>query len=354
MSKFDIPYCSISLELYLKLSTLFEFDYSLSTTSDFNFDLPQFRPYFVEYTTGYATSYYLFIHAHFINTALLELGYPILNNDWKRYRCIVDMHQEEPFVKQFSPSFCKSLVTKQLHYKKLTDEMIDERLNKFVIPEGVLREKQLHSSLDIPKNVVVKFENCIYYDINKAYMDALIEIFPELRGWLTNVAKKSKADKRYKNIANYYVGLLGSKYSNHRKTYEWIVDRTTKKMHKLLDAISNPNGDIVYENTDGFVYHNPKIALETSDEIGDIKLETEETTFYMFNYQDDNRYKTPYKMLQYGNEKKCISNIQIKDFEYIDLRKGEVISYKEVANREKHTKNHIEIERFKVGIIEYE
>ena len=350
MSKFNIPYCSISLELYSKLTEMFEFDYSLSTTSDFNFDLPQFCPYFVEYNTNY----YLFLEMHFINKALKELGYEPIKDDWKRYECKVNMSQEEPFFRQFSPSFCRALVNKQLHYKKLTDEMIDERLNQFVIPEGVKCEKQYHTSLDIPKNVVVKFDNCVYYDINKAHMDALIEIFPELKQWFINVAKKSKTDKRYKNIANFYVGCLGSKNSTHRKTYEWIVDRTTKKIEKLLDDIANPNGDVVYANTDGFVYHNPKITLETSSEIGDIKLETEETTFYMFNYHDDNKYKTPYKMLQYGNEKKCISNIQIKDFEYIDLRKGEVISYKEIIDREKNTKNHIEIERHKVGTINYE
>ena len=347
MTKYSIPFCSFSWELYLKISSLVEFDTSLKSMWDFDFNLPQFRPYFVEHNTNY----YLFLHAHYINKALKELGYEPLDDNWKRYNCVVRMSQEEPFIRQFSPSYVKSLVKKQLHLHHFTDKMIDDRLDKFTVENG---RKQLHSSWAIPRNVIVRFDNCVYYDINKAHMDALIEIFPELKEWFINVAKKSKTDKRYKNIANFYVGCLGSKSSKHRKTYEWIVDRTTKKIEKLLDAIDNPNGRLVYVNTDGFVYQNPKITLETSSIIGDIKLETEETTFYMFNYHDDNKYKTPYKMIQYGDEKKCISNIQIKDFEFIDLRKGDVISYKEVIDRENHTKKHTEIEQHKARTIIYE
>lgn len=350
MKRYEIPYATISYELYLKLNEMFLFDYSLKSSWDFDFELPEFRIYFVEYKS----KFYLFVEAGYINEALEALGYPLLEDDWKRYSCSVDMSQEVPFIRTFTPSFVVSLIKKQLHYNHFTDKMIDERLDQFVIPEGVEREKQLHDSLDIPSNVVAKFENCIYYDINKAHMDALIEIFPELKEWFINVAKKSKTDKRYKNIANFYVGCLGKENGKHRKTYEWVVDRTTRKINALLNKIGNSHGNLVYLNTDGFVYQNPKITLETSSEIGDIKLETEETTFYMFQYHDDTLHKTPYKVLQYGEEKKCISNIQIRDFEYIDLRKGEVISYKEVMDKEKHTKRHENIEKYKVGIINYE
>ena len=350
MKRYEIPYATISYELYLKLNEMFLFDYSLKSSWDFDFGLPEFRIYFVEYKS----KFYLFLEAGFLNDALEALGLPILEDDWKRYSCSVDMSQEEPFIRTFTPSYVVSLIKKQLHYNHFTDKMIDERLDQFVIPEGEPREKQLHSSLDIPCNVVVKFDNCVYYDINKAYMDALIEIFPELKEWFINVAKKSKKDKRYKSIANFYVGCLGKENGKHRKTYEWIVDRTSRKIKALLNTIGNARGNLVYVNTDGFVYQNPKMTLKTSSEVGKIKLETEETTFYMFQYHDDKGCKTPYKILQYGNEKKCLSNIQIKDFEHVDLRKGEVISYKEVIDTEKHTKRHENIEQHKVRMINYE
>ena len=160
MNKYSIPFCSISWELYLKISSLVEFDTSLKSMWDFDFNLPQFRPYFVEHNSNY----YLFLHAHYINKALKELGYEPLDDNWKRYNCVVRMSQEEPFIRQFSPSYVKSLVKKQLHLHHFTDKMIDDRLDKFTVENG---RKQLHSSWAIPRNVIVRFDNCVYYDINK-------------------------------------------------------------------------------------------------------------------------------------------------------------------------------------------
>lgn len=343
--KSSLKHFTISLELYEKLCNEYTFDTSLTSVWDFTFDLESYQAYKVEYNRNI----YLCLTYSYIGN-VIEDKYKDLEPWWKRIVCMVKPNQVEPIIQIYSPSYCVSLVKKQLHFKGLTDEMIDKRLNEYTLEDGLT---QIHISYGIEPYKVVRFDDCIYYDINKAHMDALIEIFPELKDWFLEIAKKSKKDIRYKSIANLYVGCLGKKTGKYRKTYNWIVNRTTSKVNKMLEQLMDCNSKIIYANTDGFVVQHPVCTLETSELIGDIKQETPETTFYMYYHQGIKDETTSHKVLQYGDKKLCINNIMISDLKYIDLRCGKVISYKEISDDNK-LKKHINIKQHIVGEVAYE
>lgn len=244
----------------------------------------------------------------------------VLDDGGKSVICVVNQDQVEDIISDFTPLYCKQLVSKQLHKKGLKDNAIEDRLNQFQVEEDK-KLKQQHK-IEATENVITKWENCYYYDINKAHMDALIEIFPELKDWFINVAKKSKTDKRFKSIANYYVGLLGKEDGKFRKTYNWIVDRTSRILLKLVSELSVFSSEVIYANTDGFVISNPIATPASSSEIGKFKLETDEHTFYTYRHKSGN---CKYFVMQYGDTIKGNLPLALRD--KIDLRKSIVVDY---------------------------
>lgn len=210
-----------------------------------------------------------------------------------------------------------------------------------------------HSLLPIiySANTVHKFNNCVYYDINNAHLDALVEIFPKASKQLIGLREKInkyKANGDYinaqliKDYINFYVGGLGKKitdingkvigYNEDRPTYEWIVNRTRQKLQAIIDDV---DGLVLYSNTDGVMIQNPTNKISTSNKLGDCKSELKDDVIYAFTYNPSIEERaqgyTPYFVYQYldanGNWL-TKGNISYEVRDKLDLRIGQYPIYK--------------------------
>lgn len=251
-------------------------------------------------------------------------------DDWKQYVCVLNEDLETNIERDFTPHICKKLITDRLLKCGLSNEDIDKRLHEYEADYCEALAQQ--HFLDVEPGVIERFDNCIYYDINKAHSDAIGEIFPEIRGWLEEIAMLAKEDKRWKSVPNYYVGMLAYKTKSMRqdnedgkyeKTYNWVVQRTTRILSRRLNDISDLNSNVVYMNTDGVVVQNPTKIIPGSTRFGDFKVESDETTFY--TYAGEN-----YSIIQYGDTIK--GNLPMDLRKFVDLREGKVISFDRKLN----------------------
>ena len=164
-----------------------------------------------------------------------------------------------------------------------------------------------------------RYDNCYKYDINGAHTDAIIAMFPKARDELLELYKQRKKNPKIKKYFNYFVGYLCCK--GHRKTYNWIVQRTTDKLREAVDRLG---GDVIYANTDGVCVQNPSELIEHSTELGKFKLEYKGTV-YAIKTPKTNGY-TPYILTQFGDELKGSVPIVLRD--KIDLRNNKYVLYK--------------------------
>lgn len=196
--------------------------------------------------------------------------------------------------------------------KKYTDEEIDKIFRSY---EAEYSEayKQNHYNFMGESGVVHKFENCYKYDVNGAHCQAVCDFFPRCHDEFMAMYNKRKTQPKYKKFFNFFVGELCRK--GYRKTYNWIVQRTTKKLFKAMDEV---DGQVLYSNTDGFLVTNTKKELKTSMNLGDFKLEFKGTAYM---YISGN-----YLLYQFGEEKvgSCMNEVRPE----IDLRKGIVVDYR--------------------------
>lgn len=226
---------------------------------------------------------------------------------------------EEIYLTPF-PNQANKYVKKILnqHY---TDEEIEERLNAHVVAESE-KVAPLHSILttnpDYGYNTLFKLNGCVYYDINKAHRDALIEIFPKCKRLLTS---KKTLDKWGKDCINIYVGDLCN--HNHRETYNWIVRRTRLILTDLIDTCK---GEIVYANTDGVILRKPKRTIPTSNKVGDFSNEMQGDTVYFYYHLKDTT-ADQYYLYQYINKKGKVTKkgtLRVENRDKVDLAQGMV------------------------------
>ena len=230
--------------------------------------------------------------------------------EWKQCRCRKVSNTNKLVDTTIDGSRAWVLLMRTLDPYYTWDE-IQERLHMF---EAEYNDdyKQMHHYHNVKEGYIVKIDNCIYYDINGAHNDALIEIFPKAKQALTNLYISRHDNPNYKAIVNYGVGMLCRK--GFRKTYNWIVQRTTKTLYNALKAVE---GTLLYVNTDGFVIRAKNDILGASKELGKFKIEYSGEVYI---YQDKN-----YWLIQMGNIMKgsCLTSVR-KD---IDLSKGQVVHY---------------------------
>lgn len=202
------------------------------------------------------------------------------------------------------------------HY---TDKEINDLLRKHSLKE---RDMPIHYLLPEPfkDGCVHRFENCVYYDINGAHTDALIEIFPEARKELESLHHT----KGGKNFINVFVGDLCNR--GFRGTFDWIIQRTREKLTFIREQTG---GMMLYANTDGIIVWNPSKRLKTSDKVGDIKAESADGVIYAYNCPKDDD-STSYTLYQYVSPKDGITikgNARLAARQGIDLSKGIVRKY---------------------------
>lgn len=172
--------------------------------------------------------------------------------------------------------------------------------------------KQYHYNVYIETDTLVKYTNCFKYDINGAHCDAVVKLFPKANTEFIKMYKARKEQPVYKQLFNFFVGELCRK--GYRKTYNWIVQRTTKK---LYEAIDTTDGQLIYANTDGFIVQKPATTLNTSTELFDFKLEYSGDVYV---YKSKN-----YILYQCGDTKVGSCACEVRDD--IDLRRGIVVNY---------------------------
>ena len=174
---------------------------------------------------------------------------------------------------------------------------------------------QQHYVLPDKIGKVRKYPNCYYYDINGAHTDALVELFPRCKDDFMDMYNRRKEHPEIKQIFNFFVGNL---VHSHRGTYNWIVQRTTKK---LMDFANYIGGKVLYINTDGIIVQNPIHTPANSAKLGEFKLE------YVGDVYMYQRFSpSPYYIIQMGDVMK--GNCPLEYRNMIDLSNGKVVSYK--------------------------
>lgn len=317
MSKLQLPQLTISQEAYNKLVSTYAITYVNSI-----------QPYIYGYAEKKlkvcVPNKYIIMQGMYINYALNQNAVDP-NEDWKQYRLVLETEQRESVVKDFNGNYCRNLVLSELYKLGLSREDIDNRLNMYQMEKSE-DTKPLHA-LYTDSECILRFKNCVYYDLTKAYSDSLSVIFPELRAWLIKIAKRAKKDPRWKRVPNFFVGMLNHKTPKEEdedlppkfaKTFNWITARTRKIVLERLSESTGKNTRVVYMNTDGIVIQNPSKIFQSSNELGKFKVESEETTFYTYRAKN-------YEIIQYGDTIKGNLPLVLRD--RIDLRQNKVISF---------------------------
>lgn len=175
---------------------------------------------------------------------------------------------------------------------------------------------QYHFQLYEGMNKIIRYDNCYKWDINGAHNDALCEIFPKAANDIKMMFETRKQNPSNKKYVNYFVGMLAKK--GHRKTYNWIVQRTTKI---LLDGINKAGGLLLYANTDGFMVQCPNKILTHSTKLGEFKQEYCGTAWFYFD--------TNYQCFQLEN-KEITGTVLCSVRNKIDLPNNKVVHYQKV------------------------
>lgn len=244
-----------------------------------------------------------------------------IKNKFMTYQVLLqldDEHGSDTFVniqKEFTPKQAKHYIMKACKDVGLSKDDVNDRLKKC---ERATFNKQLHGTSITTKYKIEKHTNCYYYDINGAHSYLLGQIIPELQPQLKYWNAHKKEHKEFKKIPNYYVGILGMKNNNHRKTYHWIVNEVNNIMYTAMNTCEQYGKSIfVYINTDGFIIKDPKKLLTTSKELGDFK---EEYRGDVYTYAGSN-----YSIIQYGDTIK--GNLPTHLRKHVDLRIGKVVEF---------------------------
>lgn len=245
---------------------------------------------------------------------------------WKQVRVQKVLNISATYKESISGSKAKAYMH-QILKKFYTEAQIDERLRMFEADRDENLKQQHYNFPIYDTSRIVKLSNTYKFDINGAHLDALCEIFPKAKSKFVDMYNKRKTKPVFKQYPNLYVGMLAYKSKEMRKqgipgkyerTYNWIVQRTTKMLLKAMDLVG---GTPVYVNTDGFIVQDPTNLITPSKVLGEFKLEAAGDCWI---YSDKNYvvYQTGL-----GDERElkgsCFTEVRTD----IDLSKGQVVHY---------------------------
>lgn len=245
---------------------------------------------------------------------------------WKQIRVQKVLNMSTNFQESISGSRAKAYIH-QILKKYYSEEEIDQRLRMFEADKDENLKQQHYHYPVYDTSKILKLKNTFKFDINGAHLDALCEIFPKAKDKFIDMYKRRKTKPVFKQYPNLYVGMLAYKSKEMRKqgipgkyerTYNWIVQRTTKLLLKAMDLVG---GTPVYVNTDGFIVQDPTTLITPSKDLGEFKLEAAGDCWI---YSDRN-----YIIYQTGvgaeRELKgsCFTSVRPD----IDLSKGQVVHY---------------------------
>lgn len=249
----------------------------------------------------------------------LDFIHPLLDdiNWWKQVICVEDPSlPEETIDRDISGGYAWNHMMRMLKRKYYTEQEILEILHSYDHVKYDSHKKQYHNvnfsyGLDC-------YDNCVKYDINSAHASALMEMFPKAAGAIERMYKQRKEKPINKALLNYFVGYF--KHKGYEGAYNWVVQRTTKK---LLSAIEEVGGLLLYANTDGFMVCDPEKLLKASKKIGEFK---EEYRGKITSYIDKNYW---YYQQADGEGK---GNLPCSLRKFVDLNNGVVVHFNKVKD----------------------
>lgn len=191
------------------------------------------------------------------------------------------------------------------------EDSVDKILSSYSnVKDDYLKQYKRFPNFGI--RVLKGFNNCYSYDINGAHCDALREMFPLAKEAITKLYRDRKKNPVNKDITNHAVGML--KRAGYEGAYNWIVQRTTKKLYEAIDYCG---GMLLHANTDGFTVQGPERLLTPSTELGEFKLKYSGDAYI---YQDKNYWLMQTDEMT-GSCRVCVRPL-------INLREGRVVHYK--------------------------
>lgn len=269
------------------------------------------------------------------------------------YEIVRDPSIKDGIVSTTTPRKVKS------DFKKVAKDLKEEDLQKIVDEIGV-EEKDRLKPLSHRTNVfdkIILHTDCLYMDIHKAHSKFIIDTFkdyPKIVNWVNTYNKLSaKAKKKgnieeakmYKDYPNLLVGCLGQVNKKTQDPIRWLKDINTRPLYnrcvnnvrnqidaKLLEIRIPFESELVYAQTDGFIVSHPNWDMvKDSDKVGEFgiqNVDNNQVWTYRCHSTDD---YTGYCIYQYFDKgvKKVVGDLPDVLKEYIDLSKGQLVTYKE-------------------------
>ena len=261
---------------------------------------------------GYQNRYWIYYNGR---DKLICLTWELLKDDsipsWKQCICIRKDSQKEPILKSITGGMAWRTMKNKLS-KYYTEKQFDERMKMFE-SEYDNKKNQLHYSYIIDDDKIHKYTDSIKYDINGAYAQAIIEIFPKAEKEILKLYEERKTNPINKAYINYFIGMFCRK--GYRKTFNYVVQKIRRFMDETVEKC---DGILLYANTDGFAVSSPKGKPDNvGRQLGQFKVEYEGD---IYTYAGRN-----YWIIQCGDDIKgsCLWIAR----KQIDLRKGKVVNY---------------------------
>lgn len=210
-------------------------------------------------------------------------------------------------------------------YNRYTGEEIAEIISKYSYDQMPYIMHFTYFNLNQVQNEILEFDNCYYFDLNKAYAFYLSEMFPKIKDWIQKGYKKNK--ERFKKIVNYSVGMM-ARFNEWLEVRNWIVNKVSER---VCECIAKCDGEDIYVNTDGLIVRNPKNMISTSNELGDFKLvPVDDKKVWLYWHNGDG---VTYQVMQYFEngikQIKSLGNFRHEDclINLTDLSIGKVPIY---------------------------
>lgn len=274
----------------------------------------------------------------------------------KDYEIISDPSNSGYETLSLSPLTVKQQFSK-LTKKCITQEQLQELVNK-VGSETRVKPFMYRSKI---LGKIVKWNDCLYQDMHKAHSSFLLRTFkdyPQIVRWVNKNNKlsakfKCKGDLEkahyYKDFPNLLVGCLGQTYKegvnkgqptkwlmgvDTRPLYNTCVNETYNKIRGYYDSINGDltsNARLIYAQTDSVIIQHPVWDnVKVSDEVGEFGREEIDNNVIYTYYSRTTSETTGYMIYQYSKhgKKVVVGDLPNELKEYIDLSKGQVITYK--------------------------
>lgn len=191
---------------------------------------------------------------------------------WKSIILINKSEQRKGVLPSIDPPHARAIMLKILYESGYSKDDIVEIYSQHQLPSStILHRLPTISYLSLPHPFIRIYKNCYSYDLNGAYASLFMQMFPKAHDRLLKMfLKRHENNDRYKCVFNYSVGMLtqnerklengGKAREIYPETRHWIVQHVTDMM---MAGMSKVGGNVIYENTDGFITQNPTSLLET-------------------------------------------------------------------------------------------